>query len=351
MSAENLKFGLKPKDGFYELPYVANSPESIVTSFDKMPFTKHSKKRKQLAIDTPFLTGKSRYANIENGLWVFYSEIEYKENINYKRIEINELPSNYYILSLQSSKDSIHKKKRSIVNGQSYSGQSWLLFKPKANNTDCNFKGSKQTSFNIYFNEKWLKKVLYKSNSFLKSNLKEFFDSKAQYIIWPDAENITRDLIYRVSLFFNNRSVPDDNFDKHLKMMVKEALSLFIQKYKLDNVGKKFYEIPSKERKEILGSEKILCSNLYAKFSGIETLSGTAGMSPTKFKRCFKLVYGMAPYQYFQAKQMVLAKEMLQKNNHKIGELAKLFQYENSGKFSSAFRKNFGHLPSEITTQ
>lgn len=345
MSNENLKFGLKPKDGFYELPYIANSPETMVHSFDQMPFTKHSKKNKQLSIDTPFLKGKTRYANVEEGLWVFYNNIDYKENISFKTIEMKDLPSDYYILSLQSAGNTGNKK-RSLVNGQSYYNQSWLLFKPKAHNINCCFKDSKETSFTIYFNEKWLKKVLYKNSSFLKSNLKDFFESKAQYLIWPDIECSSMDLIQRASLFFKSNSTWEDNFIKNLKTIVNETLNRFIEKYKLDNVTKKYYEIPSKDRKEILRCEKILCANLNTKFSGIEALAGKAGMSPTKFKRCFKLVYGLAPFQYYQSKQMILAKEMLAEKKYKIGDLAKLFQYENSGKFSSAFKKNFGYLPS-----
>ena len=68
---------LSYKDGFWEMPYLSNSPETIVMSVAKMPFTKHSKKKQLIRSTTPLMKGGFFYEEIEKGLFIIPSHINY----------------------------------------------------------------------------------------------------------------------------------------------------------------------------------------------------------------------------------------------------------------------------------
>ena len=66
------------KDGFFELPFMANSPETIVKSLTGMPFVKHYEQQQKFSSNTPFLKADIYYQEIEHGLWILFAEAKYK---------------------------------------------------------------------------------------------------------------------------------------------------------------------------------------------------------------------------------------------------------------------------------
>lgn len=333
------------KEGFFELPYLANSPETLVQSIGKMPFIKHYKDRQLVKSKTPLVSGIFYYEKIEEGLWIIQGDFDYKANVNYKRVSDANLPSDYYFLSLKVGGV---KQKNALMNGFPYTNCSWMLFKPNTWSTNCQFKGARELTFTIFFNEKWLKNVLYKNVHFINSTIHKFFESDAQYIVWPDnPENVEK--LYR-AIYDNFRCNPirKDPEKAGLKDLVYEMIKRFIDKYETDGINTGILEVPDSERKAIYKAEKLLLQNLTNSFPGIEQLAREVGVSATKLKTSFKQVFGKTIFQYFQEKQMLMAKEILLENKIKIKDLAKSMGYENASKFSASFRKQTGKLPSEI---
>ena len=66
------------KNGFYELNFLNNSPEYMLACLKKMPFVKHQKNAQTLSTNNPFVKSFLRYEQIEEGLWVIYTETENK---------------------------------------------------------------------------------------------------------------------------------------------------------------------------------------------------------------------------------------------------------------------------------
>jgi hypothetical protein len=88
------------KDGFWDIPYLSNSPKTIIQSVIKMPFTKHDVKRQSILSSTPLIKGIMYYDEIEDGLYFIHSDMTYKANINYKSVTDDTLSSEWYMLSL-----------------------------------------------------------------------------------------------------------------------------------------------------------------------------------------------------------------------------------------------------------
>ena len=75
-------------------------------------------------------------------------------------------------------------------------------------------------------------------------------------------------------------------------------------------------------------------------------LSELSGMPPATLRKVFRAVYGVPVYQYIKAYKMKAAAAMLiSENKLLISEIAQRLGYDNSSKFSAAFRDVMGVSP------
>lgn len=94
--------------------------------------------------------------------------------------------------------------------------------------------------------------------------------------------------------------------------------------------------------------EKTLTTDFSVQPPGISTLARAAGMSSSKLKNCFKEVYGVPIYQYYQKKRLSTAKAMLISRKCTVREAGNSVGYINLSNFSKAFKKAFDQLPSDL---
>ncbi|MEO5889881.1 MAG: AraC family transcriptional regulator [Ferruginibacter sp.] len=94
--------------------------------------------------------------------------------------------------------------------------------------------------------------------------------------------------------------------------------------------------------------EATLTSKYDESFPGIEKLSRFSLMSESKLKKLFKQSFGMGLYEYFQKNRMHRAKEYIVSGKYSISEVGTKLGYQNLSNFSTAFRKEFNCLPSEL---
>ena len=94
--------------------------------------------------------------------------------------------------------------------------------------------------------------------------------------------------------------------------------------------------------------EIILTKSYEQAFPGIEKLSRLSLMSESKLKKLFKQFFGMGLYEYYQKNRMHMAKEHILSRKYSISEVGTKLGYQNLSNFSTAFRKEFNCLPSEL---
>lgn len=94
--------------------------------------------------------------------------------------------------------------------------------------------------------------------------------------------------------------------------------------------------------------EVILTKSCEQAFPGIEKLSRLSLMSESKLKKLFKQFFGMGLYEYYQKNRMHIAKEHILSRKYSISEVGSKLGYQNLSNFSTAFRKEFNCLPSEL---
>lgn len=83
----------------------------------------------------------------------------------------------------------------------------------------------------------------------------------------------------------------------------------------------------------------------------LEFLAGEAWMSLSKFKKCFKLIYGAAPYDYHLKLRLDIAADLLLQDKWTMGEIATQLGYATVAGFDKIFKKKFKMSPTEYLKQ
>ncbi|HAK77797.1 MAG TPA: AraC family transcriptional regulator [Runella sp.] len=80
----------------------------------------------------------------------------------------------------------------------------------------------------------------------------------------------------------------------------------------------------------------------------IDYLAREAGMSISKFKKCFKIRFGTSPYEYHLNLKLDEAKNQLLEKKWTISEIASQLGYTSTANFDKAFKKKFMVNPSTM---
>jgi AraC-like DNA-binding protein len=335
------------KDGFYELPYLVNSPQAMVESFKKMPFVEVNEAHQYISTKTPALDIVVYHRDIEKGLFLIYSKAEFKANVNFRHQFDKLKPANFYCLSLRIDHCHCAKVNNSMADGISYTDNSWLIFKPQAKVDHYYFGGTKGEYISVYFTPEWLKNCMEGLPIADSQLLKLFLTAGNDYLICP---NLSGNIIYddaKLSKLLKSGEAVDGIHLRRLKKEVLGFIASFIMKMRLENISEHHFKVSNLERIKVLKAEKIIRAHLYEKFPGITAIAQETGVSETKLKECFKAVYGKTVFRYFQGLQMDQARELILQTNLQIARIALKFCYEHPGKFSAAFKAHHGVSPSD----
>lgn len=327
-------------DGFFNLSYMMNSPKVMINCMSKMPFIKYDEKVEKIIAKNPFCEGIIYYHDIEEGLCLLVTDVKFKANLKIKLIYDKYIPVEHYNLALHL--DQVKLKNHLFEEADiSYNNNSWAFMKPGSIETDIHLKGSHGKYISLHFTEKWFEKNI--ESKKILSSLYGFINSENRFNVWFD-ENNKLDYLYSTFLYFMEQKEKGLIVNQELiQKKVYEFLDIFFSSVFL----KKENTITSSGNLLImLLAEKILLEDM-RNFIGIEELSKRVAVSESKLKTDFKKYFGKSIYQFYSEKQMTLADSYIQKKELKIKDVAFMFGYENSGKFSLAYKKHFGKLPSE----
>jgi len=79
----------------------------------------------------------------------------------------------------------------------------------------------------------------------------------------------------------------------------------------------------------------------------LNLLARSVGMCRSKLHRCFRMVYGVTPFEYLRNHRLEAAMELLLDGRVNVTQAAYAVGYSSPSYFTKAFKKYFGHLPSE----
>ena len=331
------------RDGYYELPYLSNSPQIMLASFKKMSFVKFDEKNKCIKTKNPFTDGVMYYKEVEEGLWIMITEIEFKKNISTHALYDNE-PCDYYFMSYFKY---YHKLKDTKMNDIDMPNTGWGLYKPGTQVNSYFSEHDKGVFMDICFSKLWFDKNFGIGKMSADNVLKQYLDSDIAYKIWKDTIENGEE---RMNKILNALKVPltDGMSDFSMKILCLDLMNSFFTSIVNMPVAVAEDKINETDRRHLANAERMLVNALTTHFPGIDIIATTVHMSPTKLKTLFKKVYGNSMMQYYQEKQILLALNILKAGKISVKEVANNLGYDNHSNFTLAFKKVHNFLPSEI---
>jgi AraC-like DNA-binding protein len=333
-------------DGFFELPYISNSPELMVESVSRMPISTNHILENSIVTDNITMKGEMRYRALEEGLWILASNISIKQNILAKAMYNPTEVSNYYFLSFAVFE---YKYPSDIgkTNFATLLSTTCTFYNP---NTEANtffYEGTVGKLFNIAFDKQWAEKNVLSTYNNKQQELNNFLNNKTGLINWldivPEADRLSKEMWDLLKI--TNAQKTNDII---LRKQTKDIIVDFFANALKDDRFKIYEPLKTPDYANVAKADKIILQNLSTRFIGVEAIAKAVNISPTKLKAIFKSIFGFSMLQYHKEKNMLLAKQLIEKSNIQIKNIAITAGFESSGKFSAAFKKRFGLLPSDI---
>lgn len=334
------------KNGFFEFPFLANTPELMIESTINTPGSKHHKKEQSVYRNNPFTKGNFYYRKIEEGLWLTITDVKFKQNTIIKSVYDKNIPSNHYTITFTLFESEV-KLQNTFIDKVPFHNKFWGFKKPGTDVGACFYKGSKSKFFIYYISPDWIKNNVPLDKLDSTIPFKKFLDSNKGFIsyqdIVPNAETISNEILHTVKTF------NDDIFNATLlRSQAFGLISSFFKSVFRDIRKENYQEKGKADYKKISECEHLISNNLSAPFPGIETIARKLNISPSKLKTDFKSVYGTSVLQYRIQKKMELSLQLILNTNLQLKYIAQEVGYESQSKFSATFKSRYGKLPSEI---
>lgn len=103
----------------------------------------------------------------------------------------------------------------------------------------------------------------------------------------------------------------------------------------------------SSDAERITQAHDLLLADFQTK-PNVEAICRQVGLGRDKFRRLFRHVYSLAPYEYFQQRRMDEARRMLETGDYSVMDVGHRVGYDHMGHFAQTFKKYQGGLPSEF---
>lgn len=280
--------------------------------------------------------GRMQLLQIPNGLQCLLGDYKVKQNMVFQRTR-NEMP--FFVLrfdELKEDEENPLAQPRSAACLTSSNFGSHIIYETK---------GSKIKSLKVKIGEDWL-------NEFLKQE--------------PAGENLKKHLFFQSYVFsyepmdkeykeLLNQILYPDCDERFLPLYLQNRIMLLIERFfthfirrvesKLVNI-----KLPNGDIQRLKEAEQELTKDVTSSPS-ISVLARRVGMSESKLKVCFKEMYGLSVFQYFQRYRMQTAKARLISRKYTVKQISEELGYENVASFSKAFFKVFDQLPADVTNE
>lgn len=287
-------------------------------------------------------TGTRYVLSVNPDITVMLADVLYHQDIHFKLRNTN--PDFIGIYFNLTEGDSSH-----ITNNDALAMGRWnynLAIVESSVNLDYRVKaGTKTYNFCIFIRKTLLKEYLIGSGH-LKKLINRVFDQNQNTIFHY---NIMSNNSLQYINEFRNSNIEPLTIDLFLSATVYNLLGEYLDELiKKDLIVSKLNDT---DFTSIISSQEFLISKLKDSFPGIKTISEHAFMSETKFKKLYKKITGLTPYEFYLHNKLELARDLLVRGNYNIGEIAHELRFPTASNLTHLFKSYFGVLPKDYLTQ
>lgn len=327
----------KKKD---QLKYISRTPDLEDWIRDFANHLKTHPEKNIIQYPESFATGYAKVLKIEDGFT--FRLVEYKLNADF---HFERKPSEDFYLILYFYKYSncrqlhVSINNRDVIENYDDDYGSLLMTNSFAQQHLTLTRDTLVQGLTIQINEEWLKKKLTVTP---RLNLKILRQKDVfQTVIKPVSASLLNEIFFK--------KIPSPVPDLYVSCRVMQLLDIFLEDIFKNGLEANVLPVSSRDVHSILKVEEYLLQNYRSQFPSINMLARLALMSGSKLKQVFKKAFGMSLFEFFQKNRMERAKEMLLSNMYSVSEVGKILGYQNLSNFSTAFKKEFGYLPKNVS--
>ncbi len=286
--------------------------------------------------------GYMRLVELPDGIEAIISDFQFKEDVLLERKKDNH---EYYTLI---SEELAHTREFTLKIGSDISSFSngdraaQYLTSFLYGVTYYMSKGTGIRGVRVLLSPEWMKHNLAMDEN--KDVLLRYLGLKTAGVLYRKMDVETREII-RELVEAGTEEKPLIFFQTRMLKLIEKFCNWLKQEMVLVPEGRDFSR---EDINRLIAAEQELLRDFSHPAPTIATLSRKAAMSPSKFKKIFKTIYGSPVYSYFQDHRMEKARLMLLSGQYSVSEVGHAVGYANLSNFSAAFKRKFNQLPSAI---
>ena len=328
--------------GSYELPYLSNSPQLMMESVAQLPVTEHNQLRQVISSDNLLFKGTLHYRQADEELWILATEMTPKKDLVSRALYDATHYADYYFLSFAVFEYRFPLDETG--NAATLLSTTCTFYKPRTEVATFFYTGSTGRFYNIAFTRNWAQKNLLFSSAATKEKALQFLNNETGFLNWidivPDAEALSTSIWQQLQ----TEEAPGSNRQWFVNTL-HHIISKFFHAAFADKRLENYSSLYNKDYAKVALVEKRMLDSLQQPFAGVEAMAKIAGMSTTKLKAIFKSVFGFSMLQYHKEKNLLFARQLVQRSPVQIKLVAAVAGYQTVNKFSAAYKKRFGVLP------
>jgi len=260
-------------------------------------------------------------------------DFEFKLKAPFQLESVNPTKSNWLLLNINLSQISVDKTvNNELVNIQRYLPSGILLYTQNTNVSSVSLPETPYSVVLIRFKSSYL-------HNYMRDEIKQL-NTGENAVIYEDLD-AHMEMLLRAAINYENNKLK-----RHACTL--EFLSIFLDKLKHRAREDHYENLHPTDIKGLFLASTHLRNPISTSTPSIPELAAFANMGTTKFKTTFKQVFGLPPLQYHQKIKMKYAKKELLSKSKTISEISYEIGYSHPSKFTAAFKKHFGSLPSQI---
>lgn len=330
-------------EGSYELPYFSNSPQLMVQSVAGLPVAAHNRLRQVVSIDNLFGKAALHYREADEELWILAVEITAKKDIVSRALYNKSKEAGYYFLSF-----AVFEYRYPLIEDPEKAATiistTCTFYKPGTEVATYFYAGSTGRVYMIAFTKNWVQKNLMFTTEAEKKKILQFLNNETGFINWINIVPNSSALSAAIWQQLHNAATPGSNRQWFVTTL-HQIISRFFQAAFVDKRLENYSPLYNKDYAKVALVEKRMLDSLQQPFAGVDAMAKVAGISPTKLKAVFKSVFGFSMLQYHKEKNLLFSRQLVQHSLMQIKTIAAIAGYKTANKFSSAYKKRFGSLP------
>jgi AraC-like DNA-binding protein len=329
-------------DGSYELPYLSNSPQIMAESVAQLPVTEHNRLRQVISNDNLFCKGALHYRQADEGLWILATEITPKKDLVSRALYDAANKADYYFLSFAVFEYRFPLDETGKA--ATLFSTTCTFYKPGTEVATFFYTGTTGRFYNIAFTRSWVEQNVVFSSAAEKEKALQFLNSETGFLNWIDIVPAAETLSAAIWQQLQAEETPGSNrqwFVDTLHHIIGHFFHAAFADRRLEN----YSSLYNKDYAKVALVEKRMLDGLQQPFAGVDAMARIANMSPTKLKAIFKSVFGFSMLQYHKEKNLLFARQLVQRSPVQIKIVAAIAGYQTVNKFSAAYKKRFGLLP------